>query len=71
MDLTAREYLVARRVRARQGGSIMRWVFVLVVLSLSCGIKGPPLPPIDAPNAATPLLDPPDAGPCCLDKAPK
>lgn len=49
----------------------MRWVLVLAVLSLSCGIKGPPLPPIDAPNATTPLLDPPDAGPCCLDKAPK
>ncbi len=54
----------------------MRQVFLLAVVSMSCGIKGPPLPPIDAPNAPSqvapaPMFDAPDAGPCCQDKVAK
>jgi hypothetical protein len=54
----------------------MRWVLVCAVVSMSCGIKGPPLPPLDAPNAPdsvtpSPLFAPPDAGPCCQDKVVK
>lgn len=40
---------------------------LLLALALSsCGIKGPPRPPLDAVAPATPVVAPPDAG-CCAE----
>lgn len=45
----------------------MRLSLVLLLALTACGIKAPPLAPLDEPPSSSPaLVDPPDAG-CCAE----
>lgn len=44
---------------------MLRPLLLALVLS-TCGIKGPPRPPVDAVAPASPIVPAPDAG-CCAE----
>lgn len=47
----------------------LTWAFLVVLALVGCGIKAPPLPPLDEPTPAPARADAPDGG-CCREAKP-